>query len=319
MLPRIFQPEEPAQSPFTVADVIDLYLRYSRAVGLHCPEALADRERTLGLFAEVHGALPISECKPFHLSDWIEAHPTWKSVSTRRAKANEIRAAFQWACNGERIDRNPFLKVRYAEAERRPEMPDDVLDKLCALANKPYERAARFMRLTGCRCSELCRARWRDVDLERGVWTIPYHKSKHATKRPKIVALVKEAVDLLTEIRAIAVVRVADSKAGMPTKNVPTDADFIFTNTRGRPWNRRTLGQQIERMKRRYGIECKASLHGIRHKFAGQAVANGAPIALISAQLGHQSISTTQRYYVDLSGSMDAIRAAAEMAKRKEP
>lgn len=299
MQPKLFNPADPpAQTPLLVRDIVQLYLRHSQVEGVHCPEAFEERQRTLGWFVADLGDLPVADCRPFHLVDWIEAHPRWRSVSTRRAKANEIRAAFQWAADGERTDRNPFSKVRYAEAERRPELPDDALEQVAHLANKQFESVLIFLRLTGCRLSELCGALWSDMNLEAGVWTIPKHKSRKHTGKSKRVALVPDAVALL---RAIG-----------------EHAGPIFVNTRGRPWNRRTLGQQLRRLKARHGITTPATLHGIRHRLASAAIAAGAPIKLIAAQLGHSSCAVTERYYTHLEGEMDAIRDAARLGAPKK-
>lgn len=282
----------------TVAEIITLYLRHCAAEGTHCPAARAERERTLSDFSATYGSLPVGDAKPYHLTDFIEAHPAWRSSSTRRARASYVRAALQWATDQERIDRNPFRSVRYREAERRPDMPDDSLDRIAVLANKPFERALRWLRLTGCRLSELCGAEWEDVDLERGAWTIHRHKSRRKTGKPKIVALVADAVAML--------------------KCLGGGSGPIFLNNRGTRWNRITLGQQLRRMKKRHGIATRATLHGVRHRFGSCAVANGAPIKLVSAQLGHSTVAVTERYYVCLDGEIEALRAAAEQGIPKK-
>lgn len=273
--------------------------------------------------------LDVRDARPYHLTDWIEAHPSWKSVSTRRSKADQVKAAFSWAEEQGRIDRNPFKQVRYREAERRPDLPDDTLERVCRLANKRYEEALRFLRLTACRLTELCEAEWADVDLDRGVWTIPRHKSRRFTGRAKVVALVPEAVELLRSLgkSSLEAGAAAPNTSAAPVDvrgaNVPADAPVvvtghIFRNNRGTPWTRRTLGQQLRRMKERFGIRTPASLHGIRHRFGTCAVAAGAPIKLVAQQMGHSSVTTTERFYVNLSGEIEAIRAAAEKGLPKK-
>lgn len=303
MIPRLFRPEDgpPDDAPHTVADVIALYLRHCAVEAVHCPEARAQREHILGLFVADHGDLLVAQCRPHHLTDWIESHPSWKSVSTRRAKACMVSAAFRWAANGERIARNPFHAVRYGDAERRPDLPDETLDQVLQHANKRYERAVRFLRLTACRLTELCEAEWPNVDLDRGIWIIHRHKSRKRTGKPKVVALVAEAVALLRAIQS---------------ENTEP-AGFVFINNRGRPWTRSSLGQCLRYMKRAHGIKTPASLHGIRHRWGSCAVANGAPIKLVSAQMGHSTTTVTEKYYVDLTGEIEAIRAAAELGQRK--
>ncbi len=305
----------------TVAAIIAAYLRHSRSVGLHCPQALSEREYALGLFEKQYGQMTADELRPYHLTDWIEERPTWRSVSTKRAKANMIRACFQWALEQERISRNPFVSVKYAEAERRPELPDSDLERLATLANKPFEHAVRFLRLTGARLKELCLAQWEDVDLERGVWTIHRHKSRRYTQRPKYVALVPEACDLLRSLMAAA----RACAVSLPTLGVPPHeavvgrpSGIIFLNSAGTPWTRFSLGCYLRRMKRRHGIRTKASLHGLRHRLATAALSNGAPLKLVAEQLGHATTAITERYYWHRSEEqIDAIRRAAALGVPK--
>lgn len=294
----------PTSSTLSVRDVIALYLRHSKATDKHCRNALAHREGTLARFCTTYGDVLVSDCAPYHLSDWIENNPSWRKVSTRRSNANIVRAAFQWAFEQERIQRNPFRNVRYDQGERRPDMPDHVLERVATLGNKPFERAIWFLRYTGCRLTELCNAKWADVDLtdpEKAVWTIHLHKSRKHTGKAKKVALVPEAVDVLKTVL---------KGAGL---FAPDPASHIFTNTRGTPWTASGLGKQFNRLKEKHHIETPATLHGVRHRFGTAAIAAGAPIKLVSEQLGHASVTITESYYVDLRGEMDSIRAAVRL------
>ncbi len=226
-----------------------------------------------------------------------------------------IRAALQWAVDGERITRNPFKRVLYAEAERRPDLPDQILDVVANLANKPFERVIRFLRLTGCRLSEVARAKWADVDLDRGIWTIHLHKSRKHTKKDKKVALVPEACGLLKSV-ATAIAQAPVAVVVTPVVAVQADS-HIFLNTRGRPWNSLSLGKRFRYLKKKHHIQTNASLHGIRHRFGSANIAAGAPIKLVSKQLGHSSVSITEEYYCDLTEEIDAIRNAITLGTPK--
>lgn len=306
--------DDPPDDP-TVAEVIALYLRHSQVEGTHCAEARAERERVLGRFADYraaegrppYGELHISRCRAHMLSDWIEAQERWKSSGTRRAKANVVKACFAWAADGERIYRNPFKAVSYEEAERREELPDSTIDQVGRLTHKHYERALRFLRLTGARLSELCAAVWQDMRIESGIWVIRKHKSRAHTKKDKIVALVPEAIEVLEEIRR------ERASCGVD--------ELVFLNTRGTAWNRRTLGQHLRRLKKRHGITSQATLHGIRHRAATAAIAAGAPLKLVSQQLGHSSTAVTEKYYVHLGEEQipEIARAIRQGLPRKEP
>lgn len=307
----------------TIGDVIALYQRHAKANGVHGDAAGAEREYTFGLFVAEYGRIPAREAKPFHLTDFIDRHPEWKSVATKRQKAGGIKAAFRWAWLQERIDRHPFANVQYGEHERRPELPDEVLQLLVAAATKPFERVLRFLRFTACRLGELCEARWKDVDLDRGVWFVEKHKSRRYTNKPKVVALIPEAVDLLRadlvrqmQRRGLLGWKLTDGE----TVIVPDDlADApIFLNSHGKAWTPGVLGNTYRRMKKTLGIKTKASLHGVRHRALSAMVENGAPLKLVAEQAGHASTAVTERFYLHIGlQQIDAIRDAAARGRPK--
>lgn len=62
---------------------------------------------------------------------------------------------------------------------------------------RPYASAMRFMLLTLARRDEACTARWCDVDLSAGTWTIPETKNGE----PHVVPLSRQAAELLRTVR----------------------------------------------------------------------------------------------------------------------
>ncbi len=290
-----------AETLSTLGELIDRYLQHVKTSGEYCHESIIEREHTFGLFKARFGHLAVEACRAYQLVDWIEEHrSSWRSSSTRKAKANQVNACFNWCVAQGRIDKNPFARVRYEEADPRPAMSNDAIDRLILLANKRFERAVRFLRLTGCRLGEMCGMTWRDVDLQAGIVTLQRHKSRRHTRKAKMIVLLPEAIDLLREIRAMQ----------------PEGYDgVVMLNSRGKPWTKNTLGQHLRRMKERGEVQTDAGLHGIRHGFAVTAIANGAPLKLISAALGHQSSAVTERFYVKLGPEhAGAIREAVRLA-----
>lgn len=52
----------------------------------------------------------------------------------------------------------------------------------------------------------------------------------------------------------------------------------------------------LPRLARRAGIAKRVHAHGLRHTHAAQLAAEGHPVNLIQAQLGHRNVATTNRY-----------------------
>jgi len=52
----------------------------------------------------------------------------------------------------------------------------------------------------------------------------------------------------------------------------------------------------MKRLRRQAGIEKRVHPHGLRHSHAAELAAEGVPMNVIQAQLGHENLSTTDTY-----------------------
>ena len=75
-----------------------------------------------------------------------------------------------------------------------------------------------------------------------------------------------------------------------------TDDDFIFCGEKGKPLQPRVFNKELIKLRRFYGLPEHLSAHAFRHSFATHLLQNGADLRAIQELLGHQSLSTTQRY-----------------------
>ncbi|MBV9842272.1 MAG: site-specific integrase [Sphingomonadaceae bacterium] len=129
--------------------------------------------------------------------------------------------------------------------------------------------AVRLLLFTGCRLREILHARWKDVDLERGMLRLPDSKSGRRT-----VILSAAAQDVLR----------AHSKSG----------DYvIFGNDPEkpradlkRPWALITHAADLAGLR----------IHDLRHTFASVGAGGGLGLPVIGKLLGHADASVTQRY-----------------------
>ena len=72
--------------------------------------------------------------------------------------------------------------------------------------------------------------------------------------------------------------------------------DPIFRGKRGAPLQRSVFNRELINLRRMLGLPEHLSSHAFRHSFATHLLENGANLRSIQDLLGHQSLSTTQRY-----------------------
>jgi integrase len=89
----------------------------------------------------------------------------------------------------------------------------------------------------------------------------------------------------------------------------PKDHDFVFVGCLGNPWNRRSLGVKVMRIRQRAGLPKGVSLYQLRHRFGFTGIKNRVNLKLLSLAMGHSRTTTTELY---LNGDLsEDVREAA--------
>lgn len=145
-----------------------------------------------------------------------------------------------------------------------------------------------FLLLSGARKSEVLRAKWRDIDYERNVWTIPITKNKKIRKIPISDQLLKLI------------------------KTIPNTSQYLFPapikkghyTDVARPWYHARAKAGLHSLK----------LHDLRHSFASALVNSGRSLYEVQMLLGHSSMRMTQRYaHLNNESLMKAASCAGKL------
>jgi site-specific recombinase XerD len=149
----------------------------------------------------------------------------------------------------------------------------------------------------GLRCAEALAVRPVDVDFGRGVVRVLHGKGDRA----RTVGLDDACLAVLSvwvETR---------SAAGIG----PGPLFCRLHGQAGAPLSSRYVRAEICRLAVRAGIRHRVHPHGLRHTYAVELAREGWPVPLISGQLGHSNVATTNIYLAGLHPAEAIERARA--------
>lgn len=192
----------------------------------------------------------------------------------------------------------------FRERSRERFLSVDELPKFLAAADTEGQPWADFFRLClfiGARRSNIQMMRWKDIDMQAGVWTIPGDESKNG--KSMALPLTSEAMKIISKRK---------SEQEQSKNERINNSEYVFPAIRVKG-ERLYLSQPARpfaRICKRAGIT-GITIHDLRRTAGAWMAANGASLPLIGKMLGHADLRATQIYArLDLT----PVRAAMESA-----
>jgi len=156
---------------------------------------------------------------------------------------------------------------------------------------------------TGVRIGEALGLRHEDVAAAEGELTVTPrvndNRARAKSASPRVIPVSPEVIRLYADY--------------LHEEYGDLDSDYVFVNLWGQPYGHPlaypAVYDLVRRLRRRSGVDFDP--HWYRHTAATRLLRDGVPIEMVSAVLGHASITTTSQTYGHLS-SEDARRVLEE-------
>lgn len=290
MLREAGPPSKPSHS---VASVRDDFLKYLRGECHLADNTIAAYGRDLKRLVEWLGKRRLDTLRVGDLTDFIE---TLQRSGLAPASISRcivaVRTFFKYLQLEGIVLENPAELLAAQKMWQR--MPGVLsrhqIDLFLAAPRKTdvfWQRDAAMLEVlyaTGCRASEVCSLRLRDLSLDQ-----KYLKCTGKGGKQRLVPIGGQAIDAIERyIRELRGELAAKSSGAV---------DELFLSRSGKPLDRIQLWRLVKHYARRAGIDASTiSPHSLRHSFATHLLAGGADLRQVQEMLGHASIQTTQIY-----------------------
>jgi integrase/recombinase XerC len=156
----------------------------------------------------------------------------------------------------------------------------------------PRDRALlELLYAAGLRVSELTGLNLADMEKKECILRVRGKGNKE-----RIVpygAKAQEALEKYWPLRDDLLLQKAAARGG---RRGPAHVEAIFLNYAGRRLTQRSVGRIVKKYVKLVNMNWDLHPHSLRHAFATHLLADGADLRAIQELLGHQSLSTTQKY-----------------------
>lgn len=311
-----FQDETPHTGPYTIKDVMKDYMNaYKRGGGkaLDTTQSVVRAHITPEL-----GNIPVLKLSKRRIEQWLDnlanTSPMLRTASgkpqqrrkldddpeaqrRRKSSANRILTVLKAALNhahaeGKVSSDDAWRKVkafREADAARVRYLKDDEIRRVVNTCTDEFRPVVQAALLTGCRYGELIALKVSDFNPDSGTLHIRISKSG----KPRHVALTDEGRTFFDNVTA--------GKIG---------ATLVLTRTDGSQWGKSHQQRPFKAACVKAKVDA-LTFHELRHTYASRLVMNGAPLAVIAAQLGHSDTRMVEKHYGHLSPDYiaDTVRA----------
>jgi len=297
------------------------YLRHERNLSEETLRAYANDLSQFAAYASSIGGssdIELSKVSPEVIRSYFASvHKTLEKTSRAR-KLSALRSFYRYLNSAGISSDNPAELVSHPriKAKMVSFLPvDDVfhfLDALCkaALRNGSSWRKSRNWALfeslysTGIRVSELVKLNLDNVAFDYNVVRV-----SGKGRKERIIPIGAKALDSIKYYLSAMEFQFPKARSA---------SQALFLNSRGGRLTARSVDRILKAELIACGLWQRLSPHGLRHTFATHLLNAGADLRAIQEMLGHESLSTTQRYtHVNMDMLMKVYDASHPRSRKK--
>ena len=209
-------------------------------------------------------------------------HEEGLAATTINRRLNAIKRFFDYlVIEQEKLQINPIKPSHFLKQGRRlpKKLTQDQIRRLFAGIKNPIDRAMFLLMLRcGLRVSEVAGLKVSDIDWEQQALMVEQGKGR----KDRRVYISADALASLKECM------------GMRPAFITGDSFFWNQKRKDKPLSIKAIQKKMERYAKASQVE--ASCHSLRHTFASNLLEEGAEVISIKEFLGHESITSSERY-----------------------
>jgi integrase len=266
-------------------------------------------------------AMPIPEITPLHLNrEWARLFkcgghtrqntPRSLSAKTVRNIAGVVSSAFARAIRWGLIPTNPATNSEPPRVKKHQgiALTSAQQEMVFQAASGPWCMPI-FLEVcagTGARRGEVLALSWPDIQDGRATFARSLTQTKQGlmfkgtkSDTPRVVTLPESTLALLELHR---------SRQDEFRRQFGRDyhgGDLVFAEPDGSPLKPDSVSASVSLLFRRLKLPKGASLHSLRHTHTSHLLADGVPLTVVSARLGHSSVRVTAEIYAHMIHGQD--------------
>jgi len=299
--------------------IFEQYLSAERNASAHTSRGYLHDCAEFDLFLQEKGyaAEGLADIDNFTVRAWLASLARNNKKSSQARKLSSIKAFFRFLKQQGVIENNPAQPVKTPRQDKYLPRHLSVDEMFAVLDSMPGESLLQvrdraiieLLYSSGIRVSELTALNRNGLELAAGSIRVFGKRRKE-----RIVPVGKKAATGIERYIAESSNLCRKIYGDGAQKKLP-----LFLNRDGGRLTARSIGRIVDRYILQAGLLRKMSPHGMRHSFATHMLNAGADLRAIQEMLGHESLSTTQKYtHLNIDKLMEVYDRSHPRSRKQE-